>query len=79
MLLDALRSAWDFVAGNETDVVEDWAEDEAAFEEHFQVTYADFDEKLHMLDRSQFELYEKTLKINPEAAVVWVFFLMTME
>jgi hypothetical protein len=79
VLLEALRSAWDLVAGNKTEVLEAWAEDELVFEEHFGVPYEEFDEKLHMLDRGQFELYEKTLKINPEAAVTWVFFLMTME
>lgn len=80
MLLDALRSAWEFVAGSDTTtVVEDWAEDESAFEDHFGVAYDEFDEKLKMLDRGQFELYEKMLKVNPEAAVVWILFMHTIE
>ena len=79
MLLEALRSAWDMVSGNKTDVLEAWAEDEHAFEEHFGVPYVEFDERLKMLDRAQFELYEKTLKVNPEAAVGWIFFVTSLE
>lgn len=75
MLLDALRSAWDFVSGDKTEVLEDWAEDEGAFEDHFGISYESFNEKLHTLDRARFDLYEKTLKVNPEAAVIWVFHL----
>lgn len=79
MLLEALRSAWDLVSGNKTEVIESWAENEESFEEHFGISYSEFDERLKMLDRSQFDLYEKTLKVNPEAAVTWIFFLFTGE
>ena len=72
-ILDALKAAWSLIKGGGVD--EPWAGDEQAFEEHFGRTYEEFEQLLSELDQGNSQLYEKTLEINPEAAVVWVFFI----
>lgn len=72
-LLGALKAAWEILAGkSEVEHVEDWAEDEDAFEAHFDVPYHEYADEVSALSRADFELYEKTLHANPEAAVLWV-------
>jgi hypothetical protein len=73
--LDSLRKALKFFGGGSGHVQEAWARDEAAFENHFHASYADFQERLSMLDTAHTQLYEKTLEVNPEAAITWVFFV----
>jgi hypothetical protein len=75
--LDSLKKAWRFFGGG--GVNEPWATDEAAFEEHFGTSYEDFEERVASLDQAHTQLYEKTLEVNPEAAVVWVYFLTSDE
>ena len=71
-LLEAFRSAWELIAGRpEVAHVEEWAENEESFEAHFNVPYHQFAEIVSGLPRAEFELYEKTLHTNPEAAVLW--------
>jgi hypothetical protein len=72
-ILEALRVAWHLVSGGEVD--EPWANDEQAFEEHFGRSYEEFERLIGALDQANSQLYEKTLEVNPEAAVTWVFFL----
>ena len=74
-ILDAIRGAWELIAGR-TDVehVEEWATNEDSFEDHFGVPYTEFAEAVEGLSRADFELYEKTMGANPEAAVVWVMY-----
>lgn len=73
--LDSLRKALKFFGGGSGHVKEAWASDEAAFEDHFHASYGDFQDRLSMLDSANTQLYEKTLEVNPEAAVTWVFFV----
>lgn len=72
-LLEMLQKAWRLV-GND-DVAEPWATDEDAFEDHFGFEYEAFAEAVGSLDRAQHDLYEKTIDVNPEAAVTWVVFI----
>lgn len=51
---------------------EPWARDEGLFEEHFGMPYEAFVERVPMLSADQAKRYEDTLKVNPEAAVLWV-------
>lgn len=51
---------------------EPWARDEKAFEEHFGCDFEDFGRKMSLLSTDQVTKYEATLKVNPEAAVLWV-------
>jgi hypothetical protein len=75
-MLDTLKKAWELVAGDTSDeLVELWATDEDAFADHFGATYQTFVERVDTISRADHELYEKTFKVNPEAAVTWVFFL----
>ena len=71
--LDSLRKAWRFFGGDHVD--EAWATDEVAFEEHFGASYEAFEEKVASLDQAHATLYERTLEVNPEAAITWVFFV----
>jgi len=72
-ILQAIKAAWEILAGREeVEHVEDWAEDELAFEDHFDVPYHEYADKVSGLERADFDLYEKTLQVNPEAAVLWV-------
>ena len=75
--LDSLRKALKFFKGGH--IEEGWATNEAAFEEHFHVSYADFQERVASLDFARTQLYEKTLEVNPEAAITWIFFVTSME
>lgn len=71
--LDGLRRAWSFFGGGPVD--EAWATDEIAFEEHFGQSYDEFEARVASLDQAHTALYEKTLEVNPEAAITWVFFI----
>jgi hypothetical protein len=59
-------------ASNDEQVDEPWARDEVAFENHFGASYMELVEKLPLLSSDQHARYEATLKVNPEAAVLWV-------
>ena len=75
-MLDVLKKAWELVTGETGDEpVEPWATDEDAFADHFGATYDNFVARVDLLNRSDHELYEKTFRVNPEAAVTWIFFL----
>ena len=58
------------------DADEPWAQDVTIFEEHFDTPYEVFSEKLCHLSADQQKRYHETLKVNPEAAVLWVCLLM---
>ena len=58
--------------GEEVAIGEPWARDEGLFEEHFGVPYEELARKVPMLSADQSARYEATLKVNPEAAVLWV-------
>jgi hypothetical protein len=58
--------------GRGPDAEEPWAQDEMLFEEHFDTPYEVFTEKLFHLSADQQKRYQKTLEVNPEAAVLWV-------
>lgn len=73
-LLDLLKGFAGFHSGH-GDHVEPWAESDEQFYEHFNVTFEEFEERLHSLDQAHLELYEKTFKVNPEAAVTWIFWI----
>jgi hypothetical protein len=49
-----------------------WETDEDAFLQHFGVPYEDFLEIAALLSTEQRELLQKTLEVNPEAAVLWI-------
>jgi hypothetical protein len=61
-----------FAHDGEVLIDEPWARDEAAFEGHFGATYEEFALKATLLGADQHVRYEATLKVNPEAAIVWV-------
>lgn len=73
-MLNLLRGAWDLFSGKEHSD-EPWATDEEAFSNHFGVDYDDYADMVDGLDRAHSQLYEDTMKINPEAAVTWVVFI----
>lgn len=50
----------------------DWTTDERAFFRHFGVSLEDYATVIELLSPEQVSLYEKTLAVNPEAAVLWV-------
>lgn len=77
-LLEMLSKAWRLVGSND-EHAEPWANDEEAFENHFGVDYEGFAEAVRQLDRAQHDLYEKTLEVNPEAAVAWIVFISSDE
>lgn len=56
----------------EESVGEPWARDENMFQEHFGVPYEEFAARIPMLSADQSVRYTATLKVNPEAAVLWV-------
>ena len=56
----------------EAAIDEPWARSNDAFEEHFGARYEDFASKIPLLSGDQGRKYEATLKVNPEAAVLWV-------
>ena len=69
--LGAIRRTLDLFAGT-PDSHERWASDEGAFETHFGSSYECFIEILHHLDAEQGERFDATMKVNPEAAVLWI-------
>ena len=69
--LGAIRRTLDFFAGT-PDSYESWAANEDAFETHFGLPYALFAEILQHLDQEQSERFDATMKVNPEAAVLWI-------
>lgn len=58
-------------AGEEA-IDEPWARSDEAFCEHFGARYEEFASKIPLLSGDQSRKYEATLKVNPEAAVLWV-------
>ena len=68
--LGAIRKTLDFFAGT-PDSDEPWAASEEAFEAHFGGSYEFFVEVLQHLDEEQSARFDATLKVNPEAAVLW--------
>jgi hypothetical protein len=69
--LRGIRRAIDLFAGT-PDSNEAWAASEEAFEHHFGESYADFTILLRHLSPEQSERFDATIKVNPEAAVLWV-------
>lgn len=74
-LLDLLKGFAGFRSEEDHGHVEPWAESDENFYEHFNVSFDEFEERLHSLDQAHLALYEKTFKVNPEAAVTWVFWI----
>lgn len=75
-LLQTFKNVLGALSGREdVELVEEWAEDENAFQEHFGQSYSHFNDILSRLDKAHFDLYKKTLETNAEAAVCWVFFI----
>ena len=69
--LGAIRKTLDFFAGT-PDSREPWAASEEAFERHFGAEYECFTTILQHLDEEQGARFDATMKINPEAAVLWI-------
>jgi hypothetical protein len=69
--LGAIRRTLDFFAGT-PDSDEPWAAGEEEFEAHFGLPYESFVEILHHLDEEQGARFDATMKVNPEAAVLWI-------
>ena len=61
-----------FAHDGEVLIDEPWARDELTFEGHFGTSYEEFAAKVTLLGADQHARYEATLKVNPEAAIVWV-------
>lgn len=57
---------------SEENINEPWARDEVAFADHFGASYEEFAQKVTLLGADQHARYEATLRVNPEAAVLWV-------
>jgi hypothetical protein len=72
MLLDLFKSV---VGLRSKTTVAPWASSPEAFESYFQVNYEEFAQLVDNLDQARADLYEKTLEVNPEAAVTWVFWV----
>lgn len=49
-----------------------WLTDERAFEKHFGFTCDQLMAILNYLSPEQLALYDRTLMVNPEAAVLWI-------
>jgi len=58
---------------------EPWETDEIAFEHHFGHSFVEFLELVSHLNSKQLEQYNKTLEVNPEAAVLWVLSMESTE
>jgi hypothetical protein len=69
--LGAIRKTLDFFAVT-PDSGEPWAASEEAFERHFGAEYRCFTEILQHLDEEQGARFDATMKVNPEAAVLWI-------
>jgi hypothetical protein len=52
-------------------VPHDWEEDEKAFGKHFGIAYDNFTQLILLLTPDQHKKYERTLKVNKEAAILW--------
>jgi hypothetical protein len=76
--LGAIRRTLDFFAGT-PDSGEPWAASEEAFESHFGGSYEFFIEVLHHLDEEQGARFDATMKVNPEAAVLWILSMDVVE
>jgi hypothetical protein len=76
--LGAIRKTLDFFAGT-PDSDEPWAASEEAFESHFGMGYDFFVEILQHLDEEQGERFDATMKVNPEAAVLWILSMDVVE
>jgi hypothetical protein len=61
------------------DAGELWAADEKAFEQHFGESYETFTEILSHLSPEQEERFEATMRVNPEAAVLWILAMEEVE
>jgi hypothetical protein len=51
---------------------EPWETDELEFERHFGCPYEEFLLVLGHLSKDQYQLFERTVAVNPEAAVLWI-------
>ena len=69
--LGAIRKTLDFFAGT-PDSGEPWASGEEAFERHFGAEYECFTTILQHLDEEQGARFDATMRVNPEAAVLWI-------
>lgn len=49
-----------------------WAEDERAFERHFDISYADFCKLAQSMPEDRLLRYGDILKIDQEAAILWL-------
>jgi hypothetical protein len=58
-------------SGGEATPAEPWQRDEASFERHFGVSYADFC-RLGQAMPEKMEKYERTRATNEEAAILWL-------
>jgi hypothetical protein len=61
------------------DSEEPWAANEETFERHFGVPYEYFEVVLQHLSPEQVEKFEATLRVNPEAAVLWILSMEAVE
>ncbi len=75
MILEFIKNKLFGVVREKTEE-EPWARDESSFADHFGVEYEEFAEMVGQLDFAHREMYDATLKVNPEAAVTWVVFLV---
>ena len=73
-LLGAIRAASDLrdAVSSGRSATHDWEHDEEAFLLHFGVPVGVFQEIASHLTAEQSALLEATLRVNPEAAVLWV-------
>jgi hypothetical protein len=69
--IEAAHRALSFF-GNGPGSDQSWASDEWEFQKHFGVPYEAFIEIAQHLDSKQEQLLHDTLKVNPEAAVLWI-------
>ena len=76
--LGAIRKTLDFFAGT-PDSSEPWAASEEAFERHFGGSYEFFVEVLQHLDDEQSARFDATMRVNPEAAVLWILSMDVVE
>lgn len=58
---------------------ESWATNEEAFEQHFGASYAYFTEILGHLSPEQNLRFERTMQVNPEAAILWILAMEAVE
>lgn len=61
------------------DTNEPWAANEEEFERHFGESYEYFTAVLQHLSPEQSEKFEATLRVNPEAAVLWILSMEAVE